>query len=116
MKNHIKVDGKLLQTNKKWSHLKSRQKEWIHGVAKEEYAAYVEKFGRLPIKSGKQIVVSKVDERICEREIWIPWPEIEVHVGKMIDRMNRKNSSIQDDDNSPESSNVEIVAPTEPLS
>ncbi|WP_163529519.1 hypothetical protein [Halobacillus ihumii] len=29
MKNHIKVNGKLLQTNKRFSQLKERQKNWI---------------------------------------------------------------------------------------
>ena len=30
MKNHEWVDGKLLQTNKKYSHLKQKQKERIY--------------------------------------------------------------------------------------
>ncbi len=29
MKNHIKVNGKLLQTNKRFSQLKESQKNWI---------------------------------------------------------------------------------------
>ncbi|PFM75227.1 hypothetical protein COJ46_21995 [Bacillus sp. AFS077874] len=29
MKNHIKTNGKLLQTNKRFSQLKNSQKDWI---------------------------------------------------------------------------------------
>ena len=29
MKNHMRINGQLLQTNKKWSHLKEKQKNWI---------------------------------------------------------------------------------------
>lgn len=40
MKNHIKVNGKILQTNKRFSQLKNSQKEWI---AAELYKLYHEK-------------------------------------------------------------------------
>jgi hypothetical protein len=90
MKNHVKVDGRLLQTNNKWSHLKERQRLWIHEITMEEHAAYVEKYGRLPLKSGKEAVLDKVYDRINEREMWIPWGEFKTHAGKFIDRRNRK--------------------------
>jgi len=41
MKNHELINGKLLQTNKKWSALKQSQKQWISEVVREEYARYV---------------------------------------------------------------------------
>ena len=37
MKNHIIVNGKLLQTNKKFSQLKNSQKQKINGWLYEEY-------------------------------------------------------------------------------
>lgn len=41
MKNHIKVNGKILQTNKKWSHLKQRQRQhisnWVHHIKKRKF-------------------------------------------------------------------------------
>lgn len=41
MKNHKVVDGHLLQTNKKYSHLKLKQKnriaEWMYQETKEYY-------------------------------------------------------------------------------
>ena len=91
MKNHVKVDGKLLQTIKKWSHLKNSQKTWIFEIAKEEHAAYVKAHGKLPMKQSKRIVVDKVYGRIREREIWIPYDEAAANIGKYIDRENRKS-------------------------
>lgn len=91
MKNHVKVDGKLLQTNKKWSHLKNSQKAWIFETTREEHAAYVKTHGMLPMKRMKQIVVDKVYDRIKEREIWIPYGEAAAHIEKHLNRENRKS-------------------------
>jgi len=38
MKNHMMVNGKLLQTNKKFSQLKNSQKQKINGWLYEEYS------------------------------------------------------------------------------
>jgi len=54
MKNHVKVDGRLLQTNKKWPHLKAKQRAWIFEVAGEEHAAFVAEHKRLPFKWQKK--------------------------------------------------------------
>ena len=37
MKNHRLIDGKLLQTNKKFSQLKQKQKEWINEILYREF-------------------------------------------------------------------------------
>lgn len=57
MKNHKKAGGKLLQTNKKWHHLKRSQREWITNELKEH-------------------TVDEVYSKIQEKEIWIPYNEI----------------------------------------
>ncbi|WOA66580.1 hypothetical protein RVY75_28565 (plasmid) [Bacillus mycoides] len=41
MKNHKKVNGKILQTNKKWSPLKRKQKEHISNWLRREYTQFV---------------------------------------------------------------------------
>jgi len=69
MKNHIKQNGQLLQTNKKWSALKESQKTWIQEITAKEHAAYIEKHGKLPMKKYKEIVLDKVYEHINERNI-----------------------------------------------
>lgn len=53
MKNHIKVNGKILQTNKKFSHLKLKQKEFIHELMYEEYKKYYEENEKMPVKEAK---------------------------------------------------------------
>ena len=49
MKNHIRINGQLLQTNKKWSHLKAKQKAWIMEMAKHKHDHFVQERGKLPV-------------------------------------------------------------------
>ncbi|ASN05381.1 hypothetical protein [Virgibacillus necropolis] len=78
MKNHIKVNGKLLQTNKRFSQLKESQKNWI--VA-ELYKLYHNKMKerrttrKLP-PNHRDTVISSLYEQIQNREIWIPYGEV----------------------------------------
>lgn len=89
MKNHIRVDGQLLQTNKKWSHLKQKQKEWILQLARQEYDSFVRGRGRLPVKGSKQQLIEHIYEIIREKGIWIPYMEIKNELDKRIARWNR---------------------------
>jgi len=79
MKNHIKVNGKLLQSNKHFSQLKQRQKDWI---ATELYKLYHDKMKerrttrKLPANHRDE-VISFLYEKIQQREIWIPYREVE---------------------------------------
>lgn len=41
MKNHKIVNGELLQTNKKWSHLKQSQRIWIADITKKSHEKYI---------------------------------------------------------------------------
>ena len=50
MKNHMMINAKLLQTNKKFLHLKNSQKEKINGWLYEEYEKLWRKNGRAPGK------------------------------------------------------------------
>jgi len=94
-KNHEWVDGQLLQTNKKWSHLKASQKSWMQQITAEEHAAYIAAHDRLPRKRRKEAVLDAVHARVNERGIWIPYGEFAANVGKMIDRLNRKSEKLQ---------------------
>jgi hypothetical protein len=97
MKNHEWRDGRLLQTNKRWSHLKQRQREWIHKAVKEEHAAFVKETGRLPTKGSKQDIVDRVYGRIGERGIWIPYGEAYRNIAKTIERLNKKAGAQSDE-------------------
>lgn len=57
MKNHIVIDGRILQTNKRWSDLKLSQREWITNLLKEH-------------------TLDEVYAQIQDRGIWIPYAEI----------------------------------------
>ena len=49
-KNHKMIDGKLLQTDKKYSNLKMKQKENINLWIAEEIRAYYKLNGKMPRK------------------------------------------------------------------
>lgn len=82
MKNHIKVNGKILQTNKRFSQLKNSQKEWI---ATELYKLYHKKMNerrttkKLP-PNQRDLVTSSLYAQIQNREIWIPYGEVKKYV------------------------------------
>lgn len=79
MKNHEWVDGKLLQTNKKYSHLKQRQKEKIHEWMYNAYKALYQRLGKYPdtVDDGK--ILQDVMGQIDAAEIWIPYNEVAKH-------------------------------------
>ena len=91
MKNHKLVDGRLLQTNKKWGGLKEKQRIWIFETTKDEYLNFVDKNNKLPRKKYKEALIDIVYDKMNEKEIWIPYYEVKIHIGKFIDRQNRKH-------------------------
>lgn len=70
LKNHEFVDVKLLQVNKKFSHLKQSQKEKIHNWLYEAYEKYASK--NIKEEEIFDIVFSKIDDA----DIWIPKGEV----------------------------------------
>ena len=90
MKNHEWVNGKLLQTNKKYSQLKLKQKEKIHEWM---YAAFRDSFrrtGKFPGKKEDDEILAVVMQKIEEAEIWIPWYEVEKHYKGVKSRLNKR--------------------------
>ena len=75
-KNHVKVNGTLLQTNKKWSQLKQKQREWIYELARAEHKKFIDEHGCLPMKTDKIKLVAAIETKIDERGIWLPSQEI----------------------------------------
>lgn len=90
-KNHVKVNGTLLQTNKKWSQLKQKQREWIYEITRSEHTKFIAENDRLPMKAGKKKLIAIIETKIDERGIWLPSHELEQGIGKYIDRLNRKS-------------------------
>ena len=86
-----------MQTNNRWSHLKQRQREWVHEAISEERAAFVKEAVRLPSKDSKQDIVDRVYGRIEERGIWIPYGKAHRIIAKAIERLNRKAKAQSDE-------------------
>lgn len=71
MKNHVNIDGKLYQTNKKYKDLKQKQQEKI---AQWMYEAYVLQMEQ---KISDFEALDNVYDKIEDAEIWIPFDEVE---------------------------------------
>ncbi len=103
MKNHQIIDGRLLQTNKKFSALKESQKTKI---AEWEYEAYKDcylKSKKIPDKRSVDEILLSVFEKIEAAEIWIPADEIYKHYQsrhcKLLKRLNKEFSEkVQNED------------------
>ena len=95
MKNHEWVDGKLLQTNKKYSQLKLKQKEKIYQWMYEAYRTRYQELGRYPDERDTDNVLDTVMQKIEEAEIWIPYKEVRKHyqgcVSRLRTRLKREN-------------------------
>lgn len=95
MKNHILVNGQLLQTNKKWSHLKERQKAWIAELLRNEYMNLAQELGRTLKKGEHEIVLNKVYEQIEKRKIWIPFSEVKKYFSSKVNRYRKSFKAVQ---------------------
>ena len=112
-KNHVRVNGTLLQTNKKWSQLKQKQRDWIYEITRSAHQKFVEDNNRLPMKAGKQKLTDIIESKVDERGIWLPSYELEYGIGKYIDRLNRRTDLNADE---PELDSEPDYAPdSEPL-
>lgn len=76
MKNHEAVNGQILQTNKKFSHLKQVQKEKIAEWMYEAYRQHRVVTDRTPNKEGDAEIINVVMQKISEQRIWISEGEI----------------------------------------
>lgn len=76
MKNHKMIDGRLLQTNKKYAHLKLKQKEKIGAWMYEATKAYYDENDAFPTDKELDDIVEEVYGKIERAEIWIPYSEV----------------------------------------
>lgn len=90
MKNHEIIDGKLMQTNKKFSQLKQKQKLLIDNWLKDEFMKAAEKHHGKLSKRHKVEIVDKVYEKIEAHDIWIPYYEVQQHFSGRISRFTNK--------------------------
>lgn len=111
-KNHKMVDGRLLQTDKKYSNLKMKQKENINRWIVDEIRAYYKANGRMPRKEQEfQTVLDKLYERIDAAGIWIPYGEIHKRfMGSRMGRLDKMEGQIRKEERSLATAQVCIEA------
>ena len=89
-KNHKMVNGRLLQTDKKFSALREKQKikiaEWIY----EAYRKCYLESGKIPVKKNDSEVLSDVFVKIEEAQIWIPDGEIYAYCHKRKGKLQKR--------------------------
>lgn len=78
-KNHRMEDGRLLQTDKKYAHLKLKQKEKIASWMYEVTKAYYDEHEEFPTDKDIDELAEAVYSRISDSEIWIPYGEVYKH-------------------------------------
>lgn len=94
MKNHLKINGRLLQTNKKWSQLKEKQKQYIYDIIKDKYNTFRVKNSRIPNKVEKQTILNEVYSMIEDKGIWIPYSEVNKFFHSKLNKLNSKEDVI----------------------
>ncbi|MGN7233631.1 hypothetical protein ACTHQ0_28135 [Priestia megaterium] len=103
MKNHVYQNGCLIQTNKKFSALKQKQKEWITNELRDRYVKMI-KYPNVKLRPNKRDqILDEVYDLIMKKEIWIPYDEVEKHYYRKISsfvRIHRKQFENQIEDGS----------------
>ena len=84
------VNGKLLQTNKKYSHLKQAQQEKIYQWMYEAYLAKYDEQGRFPASDDHEEILDSVMRKIDEAQIWIPYGEVAKHYHGKIPALRKR--------------------------
>ena len=111
-KNHKLIGGRLLQTDKKYSHLKMKQKEKINLWINEEIRAYYEHSGKFPRKpEAFTEVLERLYMRIEDAGIWIPYGEIHKrYFGKRNSRIDKVEGQIRKEERSRAKAQITIEA------
>lgn len=89
-KNHEMIDGKLLQTDKKYAQLKLKQKEKIAEWMFQATRDYYMKKYTFPNDKHLEEVVDIVYEKIEDAEIWIPYGEVFKHYKSKRSDINKR--------------------------
>ncbi|MDA2169232.1 transposase [Bacillus cereus] len=97
MKNHTRDSkGQLLQTNKKWSYLKKKQRETISNWLREDYIEKIEVNNHRLKPREHDNVLESVMSKIYDHEIWIPDCEVEKYYNGKINKRYNKHISLEE--------------------
>ncbi|PES34750.1 hypothetical protein CN497_19255 [Priestia megaterium] len=84
MKNHVYQNGRLIQTNKKFSALTQKQKEWITNELKQRYISAINYPHTKLNPKKRDRVLDEVYDLIVAKDTWIPFHEVKKHYFKKI--------------------------------
>jgi len=89
-KNHKMIDGKLLRTDKNFSHLKRSQVTRINEWIRSAYKTFRDQHNRVPCKMEINQITDEVYEKIQEADIWIPYHEVQKYFKRKLARLGNK--------------------------
>ena len=81
---------KLLQTNKKYSHLNQKQKIKIYQWMYEAYAECYKEKGKFPDTKDDEKILFSVMSKIDDAEIWIPENEVRKHYNSVRSNLRKR--------------------------
>ena len=83
MKRHFRDNqGRLLQVDKTWKNLRTKQQELIAHELRTRYLTAYDETGKLPSKKECEAIVYEVLDLIEARNIWIPAREVFAYMNK----------------------------------
>ena len=88
-KTHLKVDGRLIQTNKRWSSLCPSARDYIYEHVRAYYGDYLCMETKPKWKTFKAELVNAVYEDAYKRGIHVPFQEFKRHVCAYLGKINR---------------------------
>jgi hypothetical protein len=91
LKNHIRVNGRLLQTNKSFSALKLKQREWIATLLREKSITLMQKQRRKLSHLEREQVLEETLTAIEKKGIWIPDHEVRQYYASKVQRYYTTN-------------------------
>ena len=103
LKNHIRVNGRLLQTNKKFSALKLRQKEWIASLLRSKTISLILEHQRQLKRPERERILQETLIAIEQKGIWIPDCEVRRYYDSKVQRYYKsfyKQQALSEDNSS----------------
>jgi hypothetical protein len=91
LKNHIRVNGRLLQTNKSFSALKLKQREWIATLLREKSITLMQKQRQNLSRLEREQVLEETLTAIEKKGIWIPDHEVRQYYASNVQRYYTTN-------------------------
>jgi len=103
MKNYVYQNGCLIQTNKKFSALKQKQKEWVTNELRQLYISAIN-YPHIKLHPRKrEQILDEVYDLIREKEISIPYGEVKRHYFSKIPSFIYKNKKMMQEETKDES-------------